>query len=167
MKRFIHPRTYLFLFASTLIASAYSTPVVKSNFPRGCEVIGYGYQQNHLILNDTGKQTLYLIQNRGSHPIELEHVTSTEVFMAPKLEAQILPGYWAAFASDEANNHFKCLEHINDQSHETNCAQLLDICQYPRVKFALSNQGNYWISTNKPQAQVIKEAATKGIYLKW
>ena len=167
MNRFTQQSAYLFLLASALFSSAHATPVVKSNFPRGCEVIGYGYQQDHLILNDTGKQTLYLIQNRSANPIELEHVTTTEVFMAPKLETQILPGYWAAFASDEANNHFKCIEHINDQTREVNCADLLDICQYPRVRFALSNQGNYWISTNKPQAQVIKEAATKGIYLKW
>lgn len=157
-------RQLCLLFLTTAISvNSYSA----SPYPRGCEVVGFGFQQNQLILNDTGKQTLYLIQNHSTHPISLEHITSSEVFMAPKLETKILPGYWAAFASNEANLHFKCSEQASDQTLESNCAELLDVCQYPRAKFALSNEGNYWISTNKPQSQVIHETATKGIYLKW
>ena len=146
----------------------FASPTPANNaFPRGCEVVGFGYQQNHLILNDTGHQTLYLIQNRSDVPIALENVETADVFMAPKLEAQILPHFWAAFSSNEANQHFKCMQVSDDQLQDIDCATTLDVCQYPRVKFALSNQGNYWISTNKPQQQVIHEAASKGIYLKW
>ncbi|HAT8961810.1 TPA: enhanced entry protein EnhB, partial [Legionella pneumophila subsp. pneumophila] len=29
------------------------------------------------------------------------------------------------------------------------------------------NMGNYWISTNKSQNEVIQESVAKGIYLKW
>ena len=137
-------------------------------FPRGCEVSGFGFQDPHVLLNDTGNQTLYFIQNRSNIPIELEHVEVQDVFMSPKLQAKLGPLQWAAFASDRSNTHFKCFTRTEeDVITPLNCGEVLDICQYPRVKFALSNMGSYWVSTNKPQAQVIKDATTKGIYLKW
>ncbi|MBI2786429.1 MAG: enhanced entry protein EnhB, partial [Legionella longbeachae] len=42
-----------------------SSVQAESSFPRGCEVTGFGYNQNYLILNETGNQSYYLIQNRS------------------------------------------------------------------------------------------------------
>jgi len=85
-----------------------------------------------------------------------------------KLQTTFDPGQWAALASDQSNTHFQCLVRAEEDTlQQINCSKVLRICQYPRVKFALSNMGSYWVSTNKPQAKVIQDATKKGIYLKW
>lgn len=136
-------------------------------FPRGCEVQGFSYENGMLILNDTGEQTLYLIQNHSSNKIMLEHFETKEVFLSPKLRNKVNPGNWSAFASDMPNQHFKCFNIQNNDQVEVSCNDILEICQYPRVKFALSNMGTYWVSVNKPQPQVLKDAIAKGILLHW
>lgn len=137
-------------------------------FPRGCESSGYAFQNQFLILNDNGAQTLFLIQNAGNTHVSLEHVeTRTDVFMSPKLESKLNMNQWSAFSSDISNFYFKCIQGEGENAQQVNCGSVLNVCQYPRAQFPLSNKGNYWISTNKELAQVIKESASKGIYLKW
>jgi len=138
-----------------------------SSFPRGCQVSGFGYHENYLILNDNETQKFYLIQNRSNASVELEHHEINESFMSPKLHSKLDPSNWSAFASDISNLHFKCYTQDGENITILNCNDVLDVCQYPRVKFALSNMGNYWVSTNKDKSQVIKEAAAKGILLRW
>ena len=144
-----------------------TTNSFAAGFPRGCEVVGFGYSDNYLILNEKGSQTLYLIQNHSDKTIELEHHETGDIFMSPKLHSKLEPSNWSAFASDEENFHFKCSSIEGDANIDINCSDVLDICQYPRVKYAVSNMGNYWISTNKPQSQVIQDAVAKGILLRW
>ena len=138
-----------------------------TNFPRGCEVNGFGYSGNYLILNAEGRQTFFLIQNRSKQTVQLERHETRDVFMSPKMQTFLAPSHWAAFASDEQNLNFKCSSKNEDTLTPISCTEVLEICQYPRAKFALSNMGNYWVSTNKTQDLVIKEAVAKGIYLKW
>jgi hypothetical protein len=146
----------------------YSYTVVAANaFPRGCEVSGFGFQQAFVTLNDSGFQTFYLMQNRSNTSIELERVNSEESFMSPRLQSKLGPQQWAAFASDVSNTHFRCVKRQDENITTFNCRDILQICQYPRVKFAQSNMGSYWVSTNKSLQQVLNEAAAKGIYLKW
>lgn len=140
---------------------------IASEFPHGCEVTGFRFQSSELIINEKGSQRLYMIQNHSNQPIELVRVETNENFMNPKLENTLNSMNWAAFASDIQWMHFKCLSVKPEGKETTNCAEVLDVCEYPRVKFALSNMGNYWISTNKKQEQVIKDAVSKGILLRW
>lgn len=143
-------------------------PLQAANqYPRGCEAAGFTYQEHFLILNDEGKQTFYLIQNMSDRPIMLERHETKEVFLSPSLKSKLSPKKWSAFAADVPHLHFKCYQHEGNQTALVNCGDVLDVCQYPRVKFALSNMGNYWVSTNKAQSKVIKDAIAKGILLRW
>lgn len=160
-KQFTSP----FVFSSVLLSMVGFTHA--GAFPRGCEVTGFGYQQNHLILNETGEQAFYLIQNRSDTKIEMERQGHSDEFMSPPLQASIDPTNWAAFASDVKNLNFKCYKQQDENTAAIDCRDVLEVCQYPRVRFALSNMGNYWISTNKAQNAVIQDAVAKGIYLKW
>ena len=145
-----------------------SHPHLSSNFPRGCEASGFVFYKNFLVLNEHGNQTFYLIQNHSDQTVEFEHFeTKTDAFMSPKLEAKVAPSHWSAFASDVAQLYFRCYLSQNEKRVPVNCANFLNVCQYPRVRFALSNQGSYWVSTDKEQAQVIKDASAKGIFLHW
>ena len=163
---------FLKILCTLFFVNVFCLPSISSAsiFPRGCEVTGYGFVQNYLLLNETGTQTLYLMQNHSSTIIELEHYENhPDVFMSPQLESKISPTHWAAFASDTEKMQFRCYKLEGDQYERIviNCQDVLDICQYPRVKFALSNMGTYWVSTDKTQAQVIADATKKGIYLRW
>lgn len=171
-------RTIMSLFIMTVF---FCSTVAADNFPHGCEVTGFGFSQDRLVVNDNGQQAFYLIQNRSNVQIELQRFETREVFMSPSLTVKLDPSSWAAFASDIANLNFQCFSRKqesttgnenNNQNASANatqidCRTVLDICQYPRVKFALSNMGNYWVSTNKTQQDVINEATRKGIYLRW
>ena len=158
---------YRFSSAALLVLTLNAPSANAETFPRGCEVTGFTYNANHVIFNNTGKQSFYLIQNRSNKKVELQRFETRDVFMSPPLIAKIDPFNWAAFASDVENFHFQCLITENETTYQTDCRDVLEICQYPRVKFALSNMGNYWVSSNKTQGQVITDATTKGIYLKW
>ena len=151
------------LFSAVLLSSANAA----GSFPKGCEVSGFGYNQSNLILNETGKQAYYLIQNHSDTAIELEHQSPQDAFMSPPLHATLDSQAWGAFASDIKNLNFKCYRRVNEEVTAIDCRDVLDICQYPRVRYALSNMGNYWVSFNKSQAGVIQDSVTKGIYLKW
>ena len=152
------------LMLSALLVSSLNA---ASSFPRGCEVSGFAYDQNYLVLNETGDQSYYLIQNRSEGKVELERHDTAEAFMSPPLLASLEPTNWAAFASDVKNVNFKCYKRAEENTSLVDCKDVLEVCRYPRVRFALSNMGNYWISTNKTQANVIQDSVAKGIYLKW
>ena len=152
------------LMLSALLVSSLNA---ASSFPRGCEVSGFAYDQNYLVLNETGDQSYYLIQNRSEGKVELERHDTADAFMSPPLLASLEPTNWAAFASDVKNVNFKCYKRAEENTSLVDCKDVLEVCRYPRVRFALSNMGNYWISTNKTQANVIQDSVAKGIYLKW
>lgn len=145
----------------------FSATSLAESFPRGCEVTGFGYNNYNLEINDSGQQGFYLLQNRSNTIIEMQRVESKDAFLTPSLTARIQAANWAAFASDVAHLQFQCFVVDNEKSERVNCRDVLDICQYPRAKFALSNMGNYWVSINKTQHQVINDSAAKGIYLRW
>lgn len=136
-------------------------------FPRGCEVTGFGYNGANLVVNEHGAQAYYLIHNFSPLNIELQRLDTTDSFMTPPLTAKIQTNNWAAFASDIKDMHFQCFATENANSRKVDCREVIEICQYPRVKFALSNMGNYWVSVNKDQRQIINDSTTKGIYLHW
>jgi hypothetical protein len=155
------------IICSMLISNSYAE-YSNAFFPRGCEVRGFGYSTDYLIINENGFQTFYLIQNKSNKTIELENYeTNPDVFMSPKLECKISPNRWSAFASDVKNTHFNCFINENGKRLATKCSNVLEVCQYPRVRFAVSNMGSYWVSTNKPQSQVVQESINKGIFLRW
>lgn len=167
MARYLKLATVVF---GTLFSNlALSAPSPTTNiFPRGCEVSGFGFSKNFLVLNEHGDQMFYLLQNHSNKTIELVHYeTETDVFMSPKLESQLSPTHWSAFASDISNLYFQCFVKNGEERQAVNCSEVLDVCQYPRVKFALSNMGNYWVATDKPLTQVIKDSTAKGIFLHW
>ena len=153
---------YALLFTLIFSKCSYS-----DGFPRGCEVTGFGYDGTHLVLNENGNQAYYLIQNRGLRDIELQRVENPDEFMSPQLTARLLPQNWAAFASDVEHLHFQCFNIEETKRIKVDCREILDVCQYPRAKFALSNMGNYWVSVNKDRSQIITDSTAKGIYLRW
>ncbi len=109
----------------------------------------------------------HIVKNISNATIELERHETEDVFMSPKLQSDLGASNWSAFASDIQGLHFNCYRNVDSNATKVDCRDVLSVCQYPRVKFALSNMGNYWVSTNKSQHQVIQDAVAKGILLRW
>lgn len=138
-----------------------------ADFPRGCELSGFGFDDPYVIFNDVDQQTYFLMNNHSTLPIQLERVETEDTFMSPKLESKLKPGRWSGLASDMSHVHFQCFTQTQGMATLVNCREVLTICQYPRAKFALSNKGTYWVSTNKPQKTIIRDSTRKGILLRW
>ena len=116
----------------TLLASA---SIAAMAFPKGCEVSGFAFQDNYLVLNDNGNQTLFMIQNTGTGNLLLEHIeTRADVFMSPKLESKLNTNQYSTLSSDISNVHVKCsiVDEPGNATH-VNCSSYLSVCQYPRA----------------------------------
>jgi hypothetical protein len=143
------------------------TVLNASEFPGGCKPMGYQFNKGYLLLNDLGKQTFFMIQNKSTTPVSILRVQTKDAFMSPKFESSISPYQWSAFASDSIHLPLACYSGDNQAGERIDCQAALDICEYPNVKFALSNMGTYWVSMNKSRQDIITDAVKTGIYLKW
>ena len=94
------------LFMCLACSAAFST-----GLPKGCEHTGYEFDDPFVILNQSGDQTFYLIENVANSKIELQKHETEDIFMSPPLIAILEKGKWAAFASDVRNIHFQCFIH--------------------------------------------------------
>lgn len=149
---------------------AYAKPI---KFPRGCEATGFSFNTEQLVLNASKDpsiphQTLFLIRNKTKARLHLKYEEQQDVLISPDWETELNRNRWAAFATDKNGLHFSCTT-ISRKHGNTlaNCAEKVDVCQYPRAKFALSNKGDYWVATNKSLHRVVRAAINKGILLRW
>lgn len=150
-----------------LLCLLWSGVSLSQGFPRGCISQDHAFSNYNLLINETGGQRLFLIYNHSTALIELERQSTPDAFMSPSLSVQLGAGFWSAFASDITGLVFECHVKEGDNVRRVDCHDALSVCEYPHVKFALSNMGNYWVSANKPQREILEDAAAKGIYLKW
>ena len=155
-------RSLILLGAGLLSMQAWS-----EGFPKGCEPRDYQFSHQHLILNETGQQRLFVIYNHTSFPVRIQRYQTQSFFMGPSLSVNLGAGEWSAFATDLRQMQLECRMPKGEQTYRVDCGQYLAVCEYPRAKFPVSNMGNYWVAANKPQREVINEAAAKGIYLHW
>ncbi len=151
---------FFILFSSVINAN-------QLGLPRGCEAIGFEFKDNNIILNQLNEQSIYFIQNISQSIIYLLHQEKTQVFMSLSWQAKLNKNLWATLALNEANMNFNCNKITKGQISIVNCTDVIRVCQYPRVKFTLSNQGTYWISKNKKLRQSMSKAIKKGILLSW
>lgn len=159
-------KTYLDRLLITLLALIVSTNTFarKSNsFPHGCESVGFHFSDKEIILNEDGEQTIYFIENNSSKPLEVKYDEKKNVFMSVGWHTNLSAKRWAVFASDQKAQHFRCFE----KGEQVSCGQSLRVCQYPRVKFAVSNQGSYWVAQNMSLNQAKRKAIKTGILLRW
>jgi hypothetical protein len=162
----------LLIFISTATFAKYQAPSI---FPGGCKVSGYGFKYNKLVLYPKGRQAFYLIYNHSNEPVIMEHVPKKRNgFMSPMMKTTLDPENWAGLATDINKIRFVCYKYDNSQIEAENpnaiplsCNEILDVCEYPYVRFADTNHGTYWTSTNKTRTEVINDTTRKGIYLRW
>lgn len=146
------------------INSVSATHIRVEQLPIGCDATGYEFQNSLLVLNDTGKQHLYLIQNKTSIPIEIKYKPKKPIFMNIGYQTRLNQSRWAALATDEKEMPFECFNASTNKSLQ--CDTLIRVCLYRHAKFSLSNRGIYWVSRNTSLQQSKRLARAKGIWLR-
>ncbi len=140
---------------------------VTSDFPRGCEEVGFSFDKQALVLNPEGQQSFYLMQNKANATVHLQYKKPKDMFMSPTFKADIAKKRWAGLASNEKNMQFQCTLVTKEAKTPIACQEAIRLCHYPKAKFALSNEGNYWVSRNQSLRQSMYAARKKGIRLRW
>lgn len=151
-------------------------PITYANtkFPRGCEAVGYEFKDMNAVLQpkqqegEDSLQTLYMLRNASRNTLIVRNHVNKEAIVAPVWEATIYHNRWAAFATNKPLTKFQCQTQSRAQQKTIiDCKDVIEICQYPRAKFSISNFGTYWVTSNQSQSGAIRQAVQKGILLRW
>lgn len=162
-------------------------------FPYGCRVMGYGYDNDLLVIkpvwgqaaqgqtNDKNQaqqqqaqqtqpaqasnqqQTIYLIHNKSGQALSLKAKKEAGEMYKPDHENVIGANQWAAFAMDQNQVAFTCMH----GSSPINCNTALEICQYNHAKFSDSTLGSYWVVKSDTLENTVYGAIHIGILLRW
>lgn len=141
-------------------------------YPTGCETVGFSYEHGALLLASNTKatpQSMYFIHNVSKRSIEFHQARDGSHPYIMHSHTTLRPNQWAAYATDQTETKFICTTASKKkyQGRVLDCKKLLKICQYPKVKFALNNRGNYWATTNKTKNSAVRTVIRQGTLLRW
>lgn len=138
-------------------------------FPRGCASSGHLYKKDALlILPDSQKQTVYLINNHDYKNVQVKYFDPKH----PNLgtwNTVLKSRRWSSFAADMPML-FTCkrLGHKNATSEKVNCEDVLTVCQYPRAKVPLHMHGTYFIIRDQySMNSAVRDTIREGVLLRW
>lgn len=146
--------------------------VLKNTFPTGCREVGFGFKHYMLILYPYAagqSQSLYFIHNKTRKLIKFYQMRSGDEAYIYHLNNKIQPKQWGALATDEKKVKFVCtmLSEKSKYGEIVDCAEVLELCEYPNVQFAINNYGNYWAVESGTKSEVIKKVIRQGVLLRW
>lgn len=155
------------IFLTTSIA--FSEQKQTRKFIPGCEEVGHDFDDGQLVLNpvkpEMEDQTIYFIQNISGSTLKLKSINNLNEYY-PIFETTVEHGNWAVFATDKKGMTFGCHSEYYGET-KTDCLSAIEVCQFPRAKFAPHNQGNYWVTSNKAKYAARRDAIKAGILLRW
>lgn len=183
---------FLSIISSLLLLHYQLIQAKDSSLPTGCKRIGYLFSHKIVVLYPkkfNKKQGLYFFYNKTSSEIVnlYQMRTGNEPFTM-YLNNVINVNEWGGFSSNESKVKFICTIKKEDKSKSketkfstnnllttnnsqygriVNCYDVLDVCQFPNVKYANNNEGSYWAVTSNSLENAIQEIIEQGILLRW
>ncbi len=141
-------------------------------FPNGCTSVGHSYSHYTLDLNlDAAGQThsLYFIYNKSTRTVRFYQMRSDDDGYVMNLNNEIHQFQWGVFAINDHDTKFICTNYDSDYNYGKiiDCETALVVCEYPNVKFAINNYGNYWAVPSSSRSAAIRSVVRQGILLKW
>jgi hypothetical protein len=131
-------------------------------FPPNCEPVNFSFSEQRVLFNTQNPegQHLYLLFNGGDEEIILSH-KNKNTFVDIGWQTTLQPERWSAFAVNEINYPVTC--EVDNPTLAANPCQALRICELLKAKFALSNQGSYWVAENGGLRLILGQIRKKGI----
>lgn len=159
------------LLAFVLAALVLSANAEPKQFPNGCKPVGFSYVDGKLVLTpiftSENVQTIFLFHNRAGHPVRFVSEKMPGQDFVPQYIHSIDPDQWSAFSMSSKHLQFACSSHDGEISSPVSCSETLDVCQYPRAKFADHNSGTYWLKNGATLQEMIQIIVDDGILLRW
>ena len=145
---------------------------IDKPYPTGCEAVGFSYKYGVLLLKsntESTPQSIFFLHNISKKAIEFYQVRDGSHPYIMHSHNTLGPDQWAAYATDQSETKFICTtaSKTKYQGGILDCEKSLKICQYPKVKFALNNRGNYWATTNQTKNSAVKTVIRQGTLLRW
>lgn len=141
-------------------------------FPNGCTSDGFSFSHYTLNLHlDAAGQThsIYFMYNKSNHTVRLYQMRNDSDGYVMNLNNEIHPFEWGVFAINDHDTKFICTRYDRDYNYGKiiDCEDVFRICEYPNVKFAANNYGNYWAVQSKSRSSAIRSVVRQGVLLKW
>lgn len=159
------------LAGAVLAASVLSANAEPKQFPNGCKPVGFSYENGKLNLTPVSSsenvQTIFLFHNRSPQSIKFVSEKLPGQDFVPQYIHAMAPEQWSAFSISSKHLQFTCSSNDGEASSPISCEGSLDICQYPRAKFADHNSGTYWLKSASTMQEMIQVIVDDGILLRW
>lgn len=162
----------LLVITVTIILLQSAVYAKEALFPNGCRSVGYSFKHYTLILKPNLKghsQSLYFIHNKTSQPLTFYQMRTGNEAYIMHLNNKIQPWQWGVFATDEKQVRFICAtpSTTSDYGQIVNCENVVELCEYPNVKFSINNHGNYWAVPSDEKIKARNNVIKQGVLLKW
>lgn len=164
--------SFILLFLLSLFTITLSAEDKPKKFFPGCHEVGHEFVNGRLVLKpvqvEDYDQTLYFVHNLSYDRVKLQYDRDSGSAIYPLWGASLKADRWASFATDKDDLQFQCFsDYSSGFSEPINCDSVIEVCQFPRAKFAEHNRGNYWIPSNKSKYSTRNDAIRYGILLRW
>ncbi|MGB3364710.1 MAG: hypothetical protein WBB48_08010 [Thermodesulfobacteriota bacterium] len=151
----------IFLLLPTIGCSGGSS---ESDFPKGCLSVGYEFQDNNLVLNESSsEQSLYLFHNISDESFWLNHVMSKDPGASAGWASELNAGNWSATALGTENFEVNCTILGSGEVKDLNCKEVVKVCKFEKPVFNSEDSGNYWVAENKPLSELLEAIKSRGI----
>ncbi len=136
--------------------------------PLGCKNVGYRFKLKvlNLLPEEVGeKQSLYFIYNKTPNNVTLYQMRKHDSTRSLYLNHTIKAKQWAVLSTSESILKYICT--IPDQKSTygkvVDCAHVIHVCEYARVKYGLNNKGNFWVVDSNSRNGAVQDVLHYGI----
>jgi len=140
----------------------------SNRFPLGCKPVGSRFELRtlHILPKEVGEQqSLYFFHNESNKPVKLYQMRAVDNPGNLYLNHVISGSHWGALATSEPDLRYACA--IDDGKTPggllVDCASVLRVCEFARVKFGLNNRGNFWFVSNGARNSAVRDVTAYGI----
>lgn len=146
----------------------FSAMEAEDKNPLGCRELGYEYHLKTLNLvppEPEGVPSLYFMFNRTSKPILLSQMRTKEDTDEMSINHIIPPRQWAVLAMDHQFVKYACsaIDGKTPYGQVVDCAEVVKVCDFARVKYGLNNRGNFWMVSGNSKNGALRDVTYYGV----
>lgn len=151
-------------YVSLIVLWLLSTMVSAQDiYPRGCVPLAI---HDAIPLIDTSQPVVWMLHNLSDTDLWVTRPATNQGALAG-LSTRLHAGKWSALAinQDKTSLPLQCIESKPGHEQAISCAEVLAICQWPKVTFPQQHTGIFWAAENMLLAPIQAYLARQGYVL--